>query len=526
MAAGMITGGIETARTGDIGKGFLAGLGAFGGANLAGSLTAAGAQQGVQAATAAGADLTAQTGSLAADNARDALLARSAETLPASVAALPTPTGLAPTVGSQYGQMAQGAQNLLAPGATGEGARAAAMGNIGGLTGLATQAGMASGPMLFEEPEPYRAPEKKKSEYKGPVKPSERRVRYPDDELRRRTSEFMYFTPSNPIPYAEGGEASSGGEAAPTPMSAGEYDVYQNIANVQQMAGLPGLDLSRFSAMPRRSGDQFVYNPVEAGSTSEEIYSPSFTPPPYVPDPVKPATPQDYDAFTAYMKNKQYQEAANLARDRGFSAEDTTKFINLDPGAYGFDTAIGLESVTPFFDTPKGPQASQADLRLFETLMKQQRFNDAAALAKARGFDVKSTTDYINLNPTLYGLPDKTSEEIVGSFFSRGGSVPMLEDGGFVLTKKAVDGLGRGSNKKGQENARRGLGAIPIKGPGTGTSDSIKTTIEGKRPALVSNGEAYVPKKQVAKRGGAKAFYALMDKAEKQAKRAKRAKRT
>jgi hypothetical protein len=100
--------------------------------------------------------------------------------------------------------------------------------------------------------------------------------------------------------------------------------------------------------------------------------------------------------------------------------------------------------------------------------------------------------------------------------FAKGG-VPTLEDGGFVLTKKAVDGLGKGSNKKGQKAASRGLGAIPIKGPGTGTSDSIKTSIEGKRPALVSNGEAYVPKKQVAKRGGAKAFYALMKKAERRA---------
>jgi hypothetical protein len=97
------------------------------------------------------------------------------------------------------------------------------------------------------------------------------------------------------------------------------------------------------------------------------------------------------------------------------------------------------------------------------------------------------------------------------------GGVPMLEDGGFVLTKKAIDGLGRGSNKKGQQVASAGLGAIPIKGPGTGTSDSIKTSIEGKRPALVSNGEAYVPKKQVAKHGGAKKFYALMKKAEKRA---------
>jgi hypothetical protein len=97
------------------------------------------------------------------------------------------------------------------------------------------------------------------------------------------------------------------------------------------------------------------------------------------------------------------------------------------------------------------------------------------------------------------------------------GGVPMLEDGGFVLTKKAVDGLGKGDNKKGQKVASRGLGAVPIKGPGTGTSDSIRTTIEGKQPALVSNGEAYVPKRQVEKKGGAKKFYALMKAAERRA---------
>jgi hypothetical protein len=100
---------------------------------------------------------------------------------------------------------------------------------------------------------------------------------------------------------------------------------------------------------------------------------------------------------------------------------------------------------------------------------------------------------------------------------AKGGSVPQLENGGFVLTKKAVDGLGKGSNKKGQQVASRGLGAIPIKGPGTGTSDSIKTSIDGKRPALVSNGESYVPKKEVKRRGGAQKFYALMKKAERAA---------
>ena len=98
-----------------------------------------------------------------------------------------------------------------------------------------------------------------------------------------------------------------------------------------------------------------------------------------------------------------------------------------------------------------------------------------------------------------------------------GGSVPMLEDGGFVMTKKAVDGLGGGNNKKGQEALKKGLGAIPLKGKGTGTSDSIKTTIAGKVPARVSNGEAYVTKKGVKKAGGTTNMYALMKKAERRA---------
>lgn len=98
-----------------------------------------------------------------------------------------------------------------------------------------------------------------------------------------------------------------------------------------------------------------------------------------------------------------------------------------------------------------------------------------------------------------------------------GGSVPELEEGGFVMTKKAVDGMGDGDNKKGQEALKKGLGAIPIKGKGTGTSDSIKTTIAGKVPAKVSNGEAYISKKNVKKAGGTTNMYALMRKAERRA---------
>jgi len=86
---------------------------------------------------------------------------------------------------------------------------------------------------------------------------------------------------------------------------------------------------------------------------------------------------------------------------------------------------------------------------------------------------------------------------------------PMqMEDGGFVMTKRAVDGAG------GPRGIAQMLpGARPIVGPGTGTSDSIPATIHGPRgqtPARVSNGEAYVPRETVQRMGGAQQMYDLM----------------
>ena len=77
--------------------------------------------------------------------------------------------------------------------------------------------------------------------------------------------------------------------------------------------------------------------------------------------------------------------------------------------------------------------------------------------------------------------------------YAQGGAVrpfPM-QDGGFVMTKRAVDGAG------GPEGMRQRIPeAVPIRGPGHGTSDSIPAFIQGpngRTPAKVSNGEMYVP---------------------------------
>ena len=89
--------------------------------------------------------------------------------------------------------------------------------------------------------------------------------------------------------------------------------------------------------------------------------------------------------------------------------------------------------------------------------------------------------------------------------YAQGGAVrpfPM-QDGGFVMTKRAVDGAG------GPQGMRQRIPeAVPIRGPGHGTSGSMPAFIQGpngRTPAKVSNGEMYVPPGR-----NTQALYALM----------------
>jgi hypothetical protein len=427
-------GAVEALRTGDIGKGLLAGLGAYGGANLAGSLGAAGASTAASAAPGV-------TEAVASGALPQTAASYTGATLPVTSAGLPTAAETA-LQASFPSASASGTSSLLAAnpvtaattmgatlptGATaaGEGFRAlgteagrdAFMSDIGGYTGLATKAGLAAAPALLATPE-YDAPAPKKEEasnYEGPYTPSERRVSYPGDDERRRTSEFTYFTPSNPVPFDAGGKV--------------EEDRSVKMPDANYVGGV----------------------------------DPEF--------------------------------------DHNFKAVEVQ--------------GMPVASAAP---APIGGKGAMGQA-LSTMLGKKNEEEKSKQIRDMSGYEYDPRSQRLVKGSSTGGLPA----------LARGGSVPTLENGGFVLTKKAVDGLGRGNNEKGQANAQRGLGAIPIRGAGAkrgpkaGVDDKIKTTIDGKRPALVSNGEAYVPKKQVAKKGGAKAFYALMKQAEKAADKRRRA---
>ena len=145
-----------------------------------------------------------------------------------------------------------------------------------------------------------------------------------------------------------------------------------------------------------------------------------------------------------------------------------------------------------------------------------------AAVLKARlpdnwdNYSPKQKSDWFNANnatPAMLKSQGVTDAQLQalrenGYKFAQGGPVQM-EDGGFVLTKRAVDGAG----------GPRGIqqlvpGARMVRGPGTGTSDDIPAVINGRNgqtPARLSNGEAYVPKRFVQDQGGPQRMYALMN---------------
>ena len=94
--------------------------------------------------------------------------------------------------------------------------------------------------------------------------------------------------------------------------------------------------------------------------------------------------------------------------------------------------------------------------------------------------------------------------------YASGGHVQM-EDGGFVMTKKAVDGAGGPQGLASLVPGARMIGGPPDP---TGRKDLTPAVINGpngQTPAKVSRGEAYVPKRAVTQNGGAKQMYALMN---------------
>jgi hypothetical protein len=100
---------------------------------------------------------------------------------------------------------------------------------------------------------------------------------------------------------------------------------------------------------------------------------------------------------------------------------------------------------------------------------------------------------------------------------AKGGMIPHLKEGSFVVPADVVSHIGNGSTDAGFKTLHKHFGAQPIKGNGDGMSDDIPTTIGGKQPARVADGEALIDPETVKRLGkgstdaGAKHLYKMMD---------------
>jgi hypothetical protein len=267
----------------------------------------------------------------------------------ASILAPPSATPPPATFGSNFTQAGQGVKSIFEPGGfdkfigdaavkadPSKGIQAAPATGLGGGFGAAKTAAFAAAPALLATPE-YDAPAPKEeaSNYEGPYTPSARRVSYPGDDERRRTSEFTYFTPSNPVPFDAGGKV--------------EEDRSVKMPDASYVAGQAPEFNHNFRAVE-----------VEGGFPSA---------------PISP----DVSGISSGLMQLMGSSIKDAAKNQANEQIRTMAGYEYDP--------------------------------------RSQRL-------------VKSSSSG--------GLPA----------LARGGSVPTLENGGFVLTKKAVDGLGRGSNKK------------------------------------------------------------------------------
>ncbi len=237
---------------------------------------------------------------------------------------------------------------------------------------------------------------------------------------------------------------------------------------------------------------------------------------------------ENKEALTDFMPEQIIAEAQTRTSE-GDDFRDTL----LD---YGQDAKYTNDQMDIMLGLPSGSTVAYANKEALTDFMPEQIIAEAQTRTPEGG-DVRDTllsygreNNYTNDQmDIMLGLPAGSTAGYATSVGKKKGGLLSLAAGGmarggFVVPADVVSALGNGSSDAGLRKLYALLGDVkPIKGKGDGLSDSIPTSIDGKQPARVADGEAYVNPKTVAKIGGgdakqgAKKLYAMMDKIRQQA---------
>ena len=553
-AIGLGVGAGQTALTGDIGKGIMAGLGAAGGAGLGqaagigGKLGSVGADLGLtQSATGASGALGNLTAKAAAEKAAVetakqgltaagtdvAAKAAAQKVLDEAVKNQVTNAGFLSKFGAEAGFGTKGMLGKALPIATG----AATLGQVSG---------------AFQPKLPTYKPEETKPYVR--MAPAKREVRYPTpEELQQMGSaEFNYFTPSNPEPvpatdtgmgygFADGG--SVGGDAGLDALIS-SYQAQSPGAITASMrpnplpapvASTPGAGLGGYNTTPSQVGGETQYNFTRApnmgsgagagfggfgnfgGFNFGNIDFSQFAAQPQTPTPqapvTQPAAPADImNRFADLGFNNPQSISSPMYRNpmvadaiaRSQAAAPATPAAPVAPTPSPSQFTPGPMASIPGVGNIQLPDFSEMDFSQFAPQVPEE-----------------TTPTYDIMTPGQYGRPN-----VARDMYNEGGTVNM-RDGSFVVDARTVSELGNGSSNAGMEMLSR-MGGRPVRGPGDGVSDSVPAKIGGKQKARVARDEVIFQPEAVRRLGngsakrGTQKLYALMDRAHKARRKAKR----
>jgi hypothetical protein len=523
-----------TAATGNLGKGLMMGLQAYGGASLGG-------------AAGIGGKLGNVGQSLGLSGSGAAVMSPATTAMPkAASEAFKGAFGniASPTVGATSGLGGFGA--------------AAKAGLPGGVIGkvapmLAAQ-GVMSGVSGAMQPSVSKGkPEESKFKY-TPMAPLKREVRFQTPEQAEATggAEFQYFTPSNPEPvpvsalpieeqskyrYADGGVASA------PPTGLGELIEYFGASNPGAITAsskypAPAAPTPTAPVAPDAGEQKFNFTPTTPTTPTLPTTGgtnlwglPDFTSDqwksilgdiPYQGNQLfVPAAPDERNRFEDYS-NIGDQGAFPRRTSNGSGIDGTGQSLPTEqPVAPAPEVSSPVASL-PEYDYSQYYQPNIMDLynNYGQTTPTEQPVYAEPVAPVAPAYEEPVFSRQGGGGGGTYNNYDNVQE------FARGGGVDM-RDGAFVVDARTVSELGNGSSNAGIELLAR-MGGRPVRGSGDGVSDSVPASIGGKQQARVARDEVIFQPDAVRRIGGGsekrgtQKLYALMEKAHKARKKAGR----
>ena len=559
--AGLLVGAGQTALTGDINKGLMAGLGAFGGASLGGALAgksaaAAAAPSGAATAKTAAANilpgdmLAEQLASKALPIPGDMLaeqLASKALPIPGDMLAEQLASKAAPTVGS-LGATAPAAKTGLA--GFGQQFGQAARGTMTGLPAKAAPyaAGLGVLDAVNQASMPTMLPlEEEESIYEGPYQAQPRRFRPRESGPG---GEVVFFDQVNPYPgfltregrtptgYAEGGQASSRPMTHEQLISTGYTDPATGVQSQLQSSNLSSLIGGRSSL----GGVEYIVNDLgkwvpytaPTATAADTSAPPPTAPPPTAPPPTAPR-PQGPPPMIAPppppgQTGQTGQAPMGIGARAAAALPELISYFQTSPGPITASRTYAGGSPSERIrrniagGANPGPGESDFGFAKSSSLAPNSpvggptpmNINDVIRTISGGGGGGGFTGSY---DPAMILREDSDS-------FARGGDVNM-KDGSFVVDARTVSEIGNGSSNAGIEHLAR-MGGRPVRGRGDGVSDSVPARIGRRQEARVARDEVIFSPEAVRRLGagshskGTKKLYALMDRAHKARKKAGR----